>query len=90
MQKYSAFHIHDQLPSIKVTVHNESANQIAWEIRGLLSAIGSKNLIKNLFSLNCVQLSQNTRTILPDFRKCRFLYAGFYCIFLSRLIGDTK
>ena len=27
VQKYSAFHIHNQYPSIKVMLHNESANQ---------------------------------------------------------------
>ena len=35
-------------------------------------------LIKNLFSLNYQYLPQNIAALFPDFKKCRFLHAGFY------------
>ena len=53
--------------------------------QSIISFTRIKNLIKNLHSLNCPLVPQNTRTCFswPKKKSLRFSLAGVYCIVLS-------
>lgn len=48
--------------------------KISLVINNYIPFIEIKNLIKNVLSLHC-----QYKPILPVFKNCRFLHAGFYC-----------